>query len=178
MGTGMMSDDLSLLIGEIRGAQKAIEKRLDTQDAASTRAEDKREADKQAAIKAREEKDGRDEARFGALSEKMTNTGGRVSILEKTYDEEVKPLVGWFRDEGSKIPGRVSVLEQEATARAAEKVQAATMRAGQDGEKRGFLRTWGVLVVIVTGTAGVLGWLGADRLSALLFSIAVRLGHG
>jgi hypothetical protein len=33
------------------------------------------------------------------------------------------------------------------------------------------------IIAGVVAIGGVLGWLGADRLSGILFSLAVRLGH-
>jgi hypothetical protein len=95
----------------------------------------------------------------------------------KFVDETGVPLAQWHREEGSKLGGRVSLLEQARIAEATERAQAETARAGQEGELRG--KAWMVakIIALVVAIGGILGWLGADRISAMLFTMAVRLGH-
>jgi hypothetical protein len=171
MGMTLMADEVGRLLGRLEQGFNDITRRLDTQDRTT-------ETNKNEAIKKREEKEGRDEARFKVLDEKATITGGRVSVLEKTMDEDVKPMVTWWHDEGAELPGRVSALEQINSKAAADKITSDKLKAGEEGEKRGFFRTWGLIGGALVAIGGILGWLGADKLSGILFAIAVRLGHG
>jgi hypothetical protein len=171
MGTNLMADEvdrlssdmatLSRAVGRLEGVASEIQRHLVGQD-------ERTEFNKNEAIKKRDEKEARDEARFKVLDEKSTSTGGRVALLEKVHDEEVKPVLAWHRDEGSKLGGRVSLLEQKQIADAAEKARAETLKAGEDGEKRGAWRVWALLGSLVTGLIALLGWLGWDALSPML----------
>lgn len=119
---------------------------------------------------AHEARDARDEARFKVLDEKTTLTGARVSLLEKVFEAEVKPVVAWQHDEGAKLDGRVSLLEQAKAIEAAEKVQAEKLKAGQEGEERGSARTWAFIGAVGTVMGGILGALftyGKDALDFL-----------
>jgi hypothetical protein len=70
-----MTNDLSLIVGEIRGAQKAIEDRLDRQDRAT-------ESNKKAAIAAREDQHAEYIKRFDVMGVRIDGIDGRVTVLE------------------------------------------------------------------------------------------------
>lgn len=129
------------------------------------------ELNKNAAIEARRQKDERDQAQFKAIQEAQTVTSGRLTTVEKRMDEDVQPVVDWHRDEGSKLGGRVSTIEQHL-------VIQAKIKAEQDGENRGRAWVYAKIGALILAIGGVLGWLGLDKVSAALFRIAVALGGG
>jgi hypothetical protein len=141
------------------------------------RQDERAETNKNLAIAARTETEARQVERFDRLEQKTTLTYGLASAAMKFVDETGVPLAQWHREEGSKLGGRVSLLEQARIAEATERAQAETARAGQEGELRG--KAWMVakIIALVVAIGGILGWLGADRISAMLFTMAVRLGH-
>lgn len=189
MGRALMADDLSFLVGELKGGFAQVLRRLDKSDEQTDAKikdlagqvqdlSDQHERDKAEAIQRGNDGHGQTQLEIRKVQEATSLTGGRVAVIEKALDEEIRPVLKWHHDEGSKLGGRVSTLEQAEVARALEKAQADRARAGQEGEKRG--RTWAItkIIALIAAICGVLGWLGADRLSAFLFSISVKLGHG
>jgi hypothetical protein len=173
----LMADDRDLIIGEVREAVRSIRKHLERQDEVSLVRDQQLEINKREAIKAREEKDGRDESRYNALSGKLTDTGGKVSAIEKRLDEQVEPVLTWHRDEGSKLGGRVSVLEQINNAETAAKAQADRAQAERRGETKGRWAVWSMVAGAVVAVASFLGWLGADKLAAMFLRLGTLLGH-
>jgi len=162
-----MADDRDLIIGELREGVRSIKEHLRRQDDVAMARDQQLEINKREAIKAREEKEARDEQRFRVLDEKTTNTGGRVSLLEKTMDEEVRPVVGWFHDEGSKLGGRVSTLEQAEVKRTTAAAHEATMKAGREGEKRGSMKAWALVWSGAVAIGGALAAYGREILDFL-----------
>lgn len=112
------------------------------------------ETNKNLAIAAREAKEAREEARFKALDGKLTETHGIATTGAKWIEEKGEPLVTWHHEEGSRLGGRVSILEQAKVAEAAEKIRTDKVQAEQRGEKRGSWKAWsligGLIVAAVT----------------------------
>jgi hypothetical protein len=165
----LMADDVGRLLGRLEQGFADLARRLDLQDTQT-------ETNKQEAIKKREEKEARDEARFKVLDEKTSLTGGRVQVLEEWKKDEGEPLVKWYAEEGSKLGGRVSILEQAEIARAHARAQAAVEDAKAEGVKTG--KTWMItkIIALITAIAAVLGWIGAEKLGALFVQMGVKLG--
>lgn len=177
MGLTLMADDLNLLIGELRGVQRALEKRLDRQDEIALVRDQQTEINKREAIKARQEKEARDDEKHAentrkldTMDRKLTTTYGVSTMNDKWITDTGKPAVEWVDDHGRPLVNRVVALE-------ALNAQADKAKIRTEGETRG--RAWMAAKIIagVVAIGGLLGWLGADRISAILFSIAVRLGH-
>jgi hypothetical protein len=192
MGMTLMADDLNELFRAIGRLETAADQQAQTSaeikahlarqdEAAETNrglAREAREADKRAITEHQDALHAQVIARIETGEEKMTTTYGLALANDKWIKDQGIPLAQWHHDEGSKLGGRVSLLEQARLADDAARAKAALANAGQQGEKRG--RAWMIarVITLITLIGGILGWLGADRLSAILFSISVRLGHG
>jgi hypothetical protein len=176
MGMTLMADDRDLIIGEVREAVRAIRDHLKRQDDQQILRDQQTEINKREAIKAREEKDARDEGRFRVLDEKTSLTGGRVQVLEEWKKDEGEPLVKWYAEEGSKLGRRVSTLEQAELDRVNAKRLADIADAKTEGVKTG--KTWMItkIIALITAIAAVLGWIGAEKLGALFVQMGVKLG--
>lgn len=148
MGLVLMADDLSLLVGEIRGIQRAIEQRLDRQDAEGVRRDELTERNKQAAIQARGEKEAREDQkhaentiRLEAMDRKLTTTFGLSSVNDQWINKEGKPAVAWVNEHGERLVASVKAIEDGKTIEAAE--------------TRGAGKTWAFIIGIggAVGTA-------------------------
>jgi hypothetical protein len=184
----MMADDVNKLSSDIATLSRALGRvEASVEEAKSQNADikdhlrrqdDRTETNKNAAITARNEKEARDEARFKVLDEKSTLTGGRVSVIEKIMDEEVRPVLVWHRDEGAKLGGRLSLLEQAKLREAEEKARQEILAAGQDGEKRGGWKVWALIGSGITAVGGLIAWLGLDALANLFTRLGEALRGG
>jgi hypothetical protein len=184
----MMADDVNKLSSDIATLSRALGRvEASVEEAKSQNADikdhlrrqdDRTETNKNAAITARNEKEARDEARFKVLDEKSTLTGGRVSVIEKIMDEEVRPVLVWHRDEGSKLGGRLSLLEQAKLREAEDKARLDTLNARKEGMAIGGWRVWAAIGAVGTGLVALLGWLGLDALGALFTRLGEALRGG
>jgi hypothetical protein len=177
MGLTLMADDRDLIIGELREGVRAIKEHLRRQDDVALARDQQLEINKREAIKARQEKEERDDQKHAentrkldVMDRKLSTTYGVSTMNDKWITDTGKPAVEWVDDHGRPLVNRVVALE-------ALNAQADKAKIRIEGETRG--RAWMAAKIIagVVAIGGLLGWLGADRISAILFSIAVRLGH-
>lgn len=178
MGLTLMADDRDLIIGEIRGGLNALKEHLQRQDAEAVRDREKREHDKQEAIRARQEKEARDNEKHAestrkldAMDRKLTTTYGLSSMNEQWISSDGKPAVEWVHEQGMPLVNRVVVLET-IHADAVKKRDAAKNR------HLGATAVWGSIAALVGGLATVIGFIGLDGIANVLARIARGLGAG
>lgn len=183
----IMPDDISMLLGEMRGVQRALEQRLDRQDAETLRAEEKRaaeaqrteekrEKDKQEAIAARNAKESRDDQkhaentiRLETMDRKLTTTYGQSSVNDQWINRDGKPAAEWVETEGKPLVARVVVLEgiQEK-----KRLQTTAER----NRRLGAAAVWGSVAAAVGGLATLVGLIGLDGVAAVLARVARAMG--
>jgi hypothetical protein len=130
----LMADELSLIVGEIRGVTKALTERLDRQDAETIR-------NKEEAIAAREAKHAENLSRFQGLDEKVTTTFGLATVAYNWVTRDAPALHARV----DKIDTRVKAIEDGKTI--------------QTAEERGSAKTWAYIGVIATALGTALGTL-------------------
>lgn len=99
--------------------------------------------------------------------EAVSLVGGRVTVLEQIMEEKINPVVVWYHDEGSKLGGRVSTLEQLNVKAQAEKAEADRVRDVADGEKRGSRKTWALIWAAILAAGGMLFEYGGTLLDLI-----------
>lgn len=151
MGLTLMADDRDLIIGELVGGFKAIKEHLGRQDA-------QRDSDREAAIKAREEKHAEITQKITDMEEKATRTFGLASVAYRWVDEVGKPM----ERRVDSIHDRLKAFEDG--------------RKLAEAEERGAGKTWTLIGgAVVTGGGAIGGLIGYWRDIMDFFK---GLGHG
>lgn len=141
-----MADDLSLLVGEIRGATKALTERMDRSDdqtdAKFQALDTKMESNKNEAIAARDAKHDENKGELRSLREAMDGTA--VIARDSAY---------WIKETGAALVVKVDNIHDRVTAiEDGRRVKAA--------EERGQAKTWGIIGgAAVTGGGFIAGLL-------------------
>ena len=145
MGMILMADDLSMIVGEIRGVTKALTERLDRQDAETIR-------NKAEAIAAREAKHKENKTEIRQLREAVDGTALVARDNAQWIEAEGKPLV----TKVDSIHERVTAIED------GKRIEGA--------EERGAGKTWAFILAvgsaIGTAVAGVITY-GRDAIDFL-----------
>lgn len=149
-----MVDDLSLLVGEIRGATRAISERLDRQDRETDEKfrslAEQHESDKRAAIAARAAKEARDDQKHEETKTEMRKMREAIDSTALIAQDNKR----WIDNEGRPLAKRIGAIEQGKVVDAAE--------------TRGRKAAFGlVYVAIGSGLTALGALLGGDRLEAV-----------
>lgn len=147
-----MPDDLSILVGELRGGFKALLDRVDRSDEQTTEKirylAEQHDAGAAAAIKAREEKEAREDAKH-EINQRAIET---VRTEFQTVALQSNNNAAWIKTIGGGLVEAVGKMETRVTAIEDHKRLSAA-------EERGSLKTWGFIGAIATAIGTVLAGL-------------------
>lgn len=145
----LMADDISLLVGELRGGFKALLERVDRSDEQTAQRiqglASQHDAGALAAIKAREEKEAREDTKHEQNQRSIESVRSDFQAVAKQGASHAD----WIKTKGE--PLIESVVKIDARVSAIEGV-----KKDEAAEERGALKTWGYIGGIATAIGTVL----------------------